>query len=191
VLRRNAAHNSIIGRIIDAINSCLLDNGQGNFVEYYNMRTSTRNRGPGFSLIELTIVLAIMVVISAIALPRVSSASVAANDSALTQDLDVLRKALDAYAAEHLGTYPSVANFKKQLTAYTDEKGNYSASLSTTYIFAPYLLDIPSLPVGNGGSKVAVATAGGVGWIYDPTTGVIRANTTIEADARGVLYSSY
>jgi prepilin-type N-terminal cleavage/methylation domain-containing protein len=147
----------------------------------------------GFSLIELVIVIVITALLAAIAIPRLSRGATGAADSALVQDLDALRKALDHYAAEHGGVYPDPANIKKQLTKYTDDAGNVSSNQTGAFIYGPYLTSIPSLPVGNGGGQIGAVNSGsgGVGWAYDNTTGSLRANTTTEADATGKLYSSY
>jgi prepilin-type N-terminal cleavage/methylation domain-containing protein len=148
-------------------------------------------RRRGFSLIELVMVVMIVAVVGAIGIPCMSQGAAGANDSSLRQTLDLLRKAIDHFAAEHQGTYPSVSNFKKQLTKYTDDQGNVSNQNLAPYVYGPYLSAMPSLPVGNGGGQVGTVTGPGVGWIYDPTLGSIHANTTIEVDAKGVLYSTY
>jgi general secretion pathway protein G len=145
----------------------------------------------GFSLIELLIVTVIIALIAAIALPRLSRGASGASDAALVNDVELLRKAVELYAAEHGGTYPTVANFRKQLTKYTDVDGNMSNQSIPPFIYGPYLSDIPSLPVGNGGTKVGAAAAPGVAWIYDANSGTILVNTTTEADATGRLYNTY
>jgi prepilin-type N-terminal cleavage/methylation domain-containing protein len=155
------------------------------------MRHSRIRQGGGFSLIELIIVVVIIAIIGAVAAPKMSRGAAGANDSALIHDLHVLRKALEHYAGEHQGNYPSAESFNHQLTKRTDEAGNASGQSDAPYLYGPYLVEVPELPIGNGGSKVAAAPGSGVGWIYDATAGTIRANTTTEVDGKGVLYSSY
>jgi len=58
----------------------------------------------------------------------------------------------------------------------------------------PYMRAIPPLPVGTrkGNTKIALIDAPGVGWIYTPASGKIRANTGMtEASAVGVSYRDY
>lgn len=152
-----------------------------------------RNR-LGFSLIELVIVVVIIAIIGAIAIPKMSRGAAGAGDSALIQDLSVLRSALDLYQTENGGNYPSAANLPLALTGYND--GTNSAPVATkdaTHIYGPYLRSVPALPVGaaKGSTGIAALTGIGVGWIYTAASGTITANTTTEADAKGVLYNTY
>lgn len=160
---------------------------------------SAHAKGSSFSLVELVIVVVIIGVIAAIAIPRISSGVAATGESALKSNLAVLRRAIDLYAAEHGGVYPGAradgaggaANtsqaLESQLTKFSDEQGNVSATGSATYRFGPYLRRIPPQPVGDNANNSTVAidsvnspplvTAGTEGWVYNPTTGEMIANT--------------
>lgn len=153
----------------------------------------TRARGRAFSLVELVIVVVILGIIGAIAIPRMSRGAAGASDSGLVSDLAVLRNAIELYAAEHNGAYPTASDFAAQMTTYTDIAGTTNATKTSTYAFGPYLTAVPVLKVGakRGENGVANADGSGVGWIYDETLGTIKANTTTEADERGVLYNTY
>ena len=161
------------------------------------MQITRRNSGRGFSLIELVIVVVIIAIIGAIAIPRLSRGSAGAADSSLIGNLRVLRSAIDLYATEHGGTYPTVGTIGNQLTMYTDDAGATSATKTGAFIYGPYLRTVPPLPVGakKGQNGIAAASAATIGWIYDATAGTIKANTTdsspTEADAKSVLYSAY
>ena len=142
---------------------------------------------------EVVIVVAIIAILAAIGIPRMSRGARGASDSALSGDLSTLRNAIDLYAAEHVGTYPSDPN-GGQLTKYTDAAGTVNATKTATCIYGPYVRVIPPLPVGakKGSTKIAAADAAGVGWIYDVTKGEVHANTTAtEKDEAGKLYSDY
>ena len=134
---------------------------------------------PGFTLLEVVIVAAIIAVLAAIAIPRLGRGTQAADEAALEKDLAVLRKAIDHYAVEHLGEYPHTIAINAQLTRYTDEKGKVRNNPDSTHIYGPYLRSIPPLPVGirKGNTKIAAADAEDVGWIYRRADGHIRANT--------------
>ena len=158
------------------------------------MNTSIMNKKRcGFSLIELVIVVVIIGIIGAIAIPRLSRGAEGASDSALAGDLAVLRNAIDLYATEHGGTYPTVADFEDQLTTYTDASGNTSATKTGAFIYGPYIRKIPALKVGTEKGKTTVAnnTTAGTAWTYDPTAGTIVPNTGTDEDASGKLYTDY
>ena len=158
--------------------------------------TARKNGRRGFSLIELVIVVVIIAIIAAIAIPRMSRGAAGANDSALQADLRTLRNAIDLYAQEHGGTYPTVANINATpgaLTAYTDDQGNVQATQSGNYIYGPYLRAIPGVPLGTnkGAGTFGTLGAANVGWAYDATTGTLQANTGTLTDAKGKAYTSY
>jgi type II secretory pathway pseudopilin PulG len=143
--------------------------------------------------LEVVIVVAIIAILAAIGIPRMSRGSRGANDSALSGDLAVLRNAIDLYAAEHGGAFPTAANIYNQLMQYTNASGQNNATKTTTHIYGPYLRTVPPLPVGAAKGKSAITAAAdpNSGWIYTEATGAIRANATTEADEAGKLYKDY
>lgn len=149
----------------------------------------------GFSLVELVIVIVIIGVIAAIAVPRISRGATGAAESALHADLQLLRKAIEHYAAEHDGAYPKKKEFADQMTLYSDIDGNTNATKTNVFIFGPYLVAVPKLSVGEGAqngkgkSKVGNSAKSSTGWIYDEDTGNIRANSGTAKDEDGVLFS--
>jgi general secretion pathway protein G len=155
-----------------------------------SVRSASRR---AFSLIELVIVVVIIGIIAAIAVPRMSRGAQGAADSSLVSSLSTLRNAIDLYQTEHAGTFPAVATFVAQMTTYTDDAGAANASKSATYYLGPYLRAVPALPVGpnKGATGVSATPAGGVGWVYDATTGAITANASGTKDAKGNDYGSY
>lgn len=157
-------------------------------------------RPSAFSLIELVIVVVIIGIIAAIAIPRMSKGAQGANESTLSGNLAVLRKAIDLYASEHEGRFPTVASFTAQMTTYTDVSGTTSATKTGAFVFGPYLRSVPVLNVGPASLRtatVAAAAGAGVGWVYDETTGSIRAGTAGTGtgadvqDSAGKYWSAY
>jgi len=147
----------------------------------------------GFSLLELMLVVVIIGLIAAIAIPRLSRGAAGTADAALSGNLVAMQEAIDRYSVEHGGAYPTAANVTNQLIQYSNSSGATQSTRDTSYFYGPYLRAIPPLPVGAriGQTGIATADAATVGWIYNATTGAIRANTTTETDATGKLYSSY
>jgi len=150
-----------------------------------------------FSLLEVVLVVAIVAVFAAIAVPRVGRGTKGGSEAALAGDLRVLRGAIDRYAVEHGGSFPTNADIVKQLTRYSDLNGGTLPVKDATHIYGPYLRSVPPLPVGLKKGAIGIdeeskAGSGGVGWIYDETTGAIRANCTdAELDSRDIRYNSY
>ena len=158
------------------------------------MKRHTGMKKQGFSLLEVVIVVAIIAILAAIGIPRMSRGSRGATESALTGNLAVLRNAIDLYAAEHAGVFPTEASINTQLAQYTDVSGAVNATKTTTHIYGPYVRSIPPLPVGakKGNTKIAAADANDVGWIYDDADGTINANTTdTELDEADKKYNEY
>lgn len=158
---------------------------------------NTRDRRSGFSLVELVIVLVIIGVIAAIAIPRMTRGANNAGSTSLKANLQVLRNAIELYRAEHEGSFPTIANFTDQLTKYTKIDGtdaNASPDTASGRIYGPYLASIPELPVGTNKGKTAVEAAQSAtsGWIYNQTTGVIIAGSAAgDTDQDGTAYNTY
>jgi general secretion pathway protein G len=147
----------------------------------------------------LVVVVVIIGVLAAIAVPRLSRGGVGASEAAYSQSLTSLRGAIERYRAEH-GVYPTClvvggnkTTIMSQLTQYTDDSGDSSPTVSGTHRFGPYLREIPGLTVSDrkGRTKVDVADGPAVGWIYDPSTGTVRGNTGTATNGGGTLYSDY
>ncbi|MBX3384270.1 MAG: prepilin-type N-terminal cleavage/methylation domain-containing protein [Phycisphaeraceae bacterium] len=160
------------------------------------MQTLFTRRRAAFSLIELVIVVVIIGILAAIAVPRMSRGAAAASDSALSANLSVIRSAIELYQTEHGGSYPALADLEKALTQYTNAAGTSfgEKDVAEGRIFGPYLRTVPSLPVGANKGKTGFAATLGTtsGWVYDAATGTVRANCAdSEVDARGVKYNTY
>ena len=170
-----------------------------------------------FSLVELVIVILILGVLAAIAIPRISSSSKNAGESALKADLQTLRNAIDWYYGEHKNQFPaaigdgvnaanSAAALISQLTQYSDAAGVVSANKAVAFPFGPYLRrGFPNLPAGANAGKGSLAAEIGVvslvtplaatpgdgnGWSYNTLTGEIIANAT-DTGNDGKTYDQY
>lgn len=147
---------------------------------------------------ELVVVIVIIGLVAAIAIPRVSRGSQRSREAALRADLRALRDAIDFYALEHDDDWPSLRAagggvgpqngeaFKRQLTWYTAENGEASSTQDAEHYLGPYLRKIPPLPLGSRAGKDAVITVNAFstpgiagdayGWEVEHYRGRIRAN---------------
>lgn len=160
----------------------------------------------GFTLVELLIVVIILGILAAVAIPQFGSSTDDAKMSTLQSNLSSLRNAVELYKQEHDSVYPgevletdgttataeggfnsscSVA-FEKQLTLYSDIAG-VTAVGSSAGAKGPYVKKgkLPENPF-NGLNTVkcdktlnditTVVTDGSTGWLFYTQTGRLVAN---------------
>ncbi len=153
--------------------------------------------GRGFSLIELVVVVVVIGIIAVIAIPRLTRGASHSGEAALRSDLDVLRRSIELYRAEHGGNYPAVDSFVSQMVSFSDLSGSSFSSTADPaggIVYGPYLQAIPPVPIGSKKGKTAVAANHGAttAWCYGESPGHIHAATLgVEVDADGVKYSDY
>lgn len=160
----------------------------------------------GFFACRLVMVVAIIGVVVAIAIPRIMRASKGAVQGSLRADLRTLRDAIELYAAEHGGVFPAQdkkeQTFVGQLTQRTDVDGEVGTTAGV-HAYGPYLRKVPPVPVGPNAGAIGVKVwndaafkvqenigGGTVGWCYNYETGEIIANTD-DLDDDGKGYDTY
>lgn len=144
-----------------------------------------------FSMAEAAVVLVVLGVISGIVKPRMSRATgsdPAVGEQVLVGHLAALRRAIEAYAADHGGEKPDRERIAEQLLGFTDREGQVGPGRSERFCYGPYLGAIPPLPVGERRGLSSIGPEGG--WRYEE--GVIRGNLgSGERDGLGVAYVEY
>ena len=121
----------------------------------------------------------ILGIVAAIAIPRLSRGSQGSSDAATVQNVALLQKAIDLYAAEHGGAYPDPNLVAEQLTRFTDTRGLVSKTKTPPYSFGPYVRSVPPVPTGpyKGSTVIGTERGAGIGWVYNHADGAITANT--------------
>jgi prepilin-type N-terminal cleavage/methylation domain-containing protein len=146
-----------------------------------------RPNARGFTLIELLIVVIILAILAAIAIPQFSASSSDAQLSALDSNLSAVRTSIEQYRVQHNNVFPGstassagagcaggvkgtgAANTAQalinQMAMPSDAAGNTcSIPDAVTYRFGPYLRQgIPNEPINGAGAlpaAIAVTNAG-------------------------------
>ena len=136
-------------------------------------------RQKGFSLIELLIVVAIILIIAAIAIPNLMKSRMAANESSAVGSLRTINTAEMTYNSQNPSTgFTSLTNLGgAQLLDNVLGQDNATKS--------GYSFNIPALtaPASTYSVNAAPVTPGSTGtrYFYTDQTGVIRYNTTAAA----------
>ncbi|MDQ2822886.1 MAG: prepilin-type N-terminal cleavage/methylation domain-containing protein [Pseudomonadota bacterium] len=166
----------------------------------------------GFTLIELLIVVIIIAILAAIAIPQFSNSSGDAQEAALDANLATMRSAIELYRVQHANVYPGAAAstggtctagtagaslistegaVKDQLTSYSNAQGQTCSVAATGFIYGPYLRAIPAEPINNATTINVLTTAmtdpavGGTGWRFSTLSGAFAMNS-LTMDRGGV-----
>ena len=127
----------------------------------------------GFTLVEIMIVVAIIALLAAIAIPNLLSARRTANEAAAKATLRSLSTAAETYATSHSGAYPTTVT-TPGLVDFITSAPSYCANATGTktavqgYDYActlgagGYTFVATPVTVGTTGSITYTATTGGV-----------------------------
>ena len=165
------------------------------------MRRESDNRA-GFTLVELLIVVIILGVLAAVAIPQFTSSTEDAKTSALDTSLAELRGAIELYYHQHGEVYPGAKKytdgndvgsaaeadsaFSRQLTLYSASTGVTSNSRDATHKFGPYIKKgLPKNPFNDLNTVkcdiavtdiTTIVSDGSTGWKFYVNTGRLIAN---------------
>ena len=134
-----------------------------------------------FSLVELVIVIVVIGIVAAIAVPRLTRGATQAGAAALRSDLATLNRAVELYRAEHEGRAPTATHIGLQLTNYSNAAGNAlsaTADPGNGIVFGPYLREIPAIQIGpnKGATRFAAVPGDDIAWLYTGNGATILPN---------------
>jgi prepilin-type N-terminal cleavage/methylation domain-containing protein len=141
----------------------------------------------GFTLIELMIVVAIINILAAIAIPQFASLVSKSQEGRTKANLGTIRSALSIYYGDTEGWYP------------VDVTALSSLTLSSKYLQAVPTADLPVTTNNTGHSAIAGVTntpdSDGGGWYYNRTNGGGNWGqilvSCVHRDIRGSFWTSY
>ena len=172
------------------------------------LRRTAKSAPRAFTLVEILIVVIILGILASIALHQFSSATRAARESTLRDEIRFMREQIRVFKFQHRDNAPGYAagaasgaatadEFVRQLTTVTDYTGA-ATSDSDPNRYGPYLSQMPVNPI-NGKNTILIvadgdtlpsAASGTYGWVYQPSTLTFRADVT-GTDTGNMDYYNY
>jgi len=162
-----------------------------------------------FTLIEILVVVVLLGILAGVVLPHIAKGAISARESALGSDLQMLRRYVLIYKAQHKEVAPGYPNgdttqaptqqaFLDQMMLSSDSDGNTAAVGTAGFPRGPYLMRMPVNPLNNKDTLEPLADGvafpangdNSHGWIYKAATAEIRADCSGSNDA-GKLYYDY
>jgi prepilin-type N-terminal cleavage/methylation domain-containing protein len=162
-----------------------------------------------FTLVEILIVVVLLGVLALVILPMVSGSVISARESAIAQDLHMLRRYVLIYTAQHREVAPGYPNgdrtqapteqaFVEQTTMASNPSGQTAAVGTPGFERGPYLMKLPVNPLNHKDTVQMLADGDAFpadgddshGWIYKPATSEVRADCGA-SDENGKRYYDY
>jgi prepilin-type N-terminal cleavage/methylation domain-containing protein len=144
-------------------------------------------KSKGFTLIELMIVVAIIGILAAIAIPRFAQMLEKSREGSTKGNLGSLKSAASIYYGDQQGIWPSTLN---SFSSFAFSR--YLDNVSPVKVTGAFVANA----VSPSGDKVAftgqsqVPTGSAVGWMYDSNMGNVYVNSTVK-DSKNIPYSFY
>lgn len=152
----------------------------------------------GFTWIELLLLVALVGILSALAMPKIQKLREAAREAATQANIAAIKSAISIYYGDHEGIWPDTLDVNDKTPGYGF--GNYLENMPK--VKATHPRDPSKSPAGDevvyksftDEPSLAAPDSFGRGWRYDGpkqgNTGRIWVNSSC-TDSRGVSYTTY
>jgi prepilin-type N-terminal cleavage/methylation domain-containing protein len=146
-----------------------------------------RLKAKGFTLIELMIVVAIIGILAAIAIPRFAQMLEKSREGSTKGNLGSLKSAASIYYGDQQGIWPTTL---QSFSGYAFSR--YLDNISPVKVTGAFVANADS-PAGSlvtmsNMSSVPIKSA--TGWLYDSNFGSVYVNSTVK-DSKSIPYSFY
>jgi prepilin-type N-terminal cleavage/methylation domain-containing protein len=144
-------------------------------------------KAKGFTLIELMIVVAIIGILAAIAIPRFAQMLEKSREGSTKGDLGSIKSAASIYYGDTQGIWPSTLQC---FTGYAFSR--YLDVIQNVKVTGAFVVGSTS-PTGNLVSMTTATSTpstAATGWLYDSTYGNVYVNSTVK-DSKQIPYSFY
>jgi len=150
-----------------------------------------RRHNAGFSFFEILIAIAVIGIIAAIVIPEFLDRSQQAKESAAKENLQIVRQAIERYAAKNNGIGPGYPSDKTYLPIL--ESAFYSRMINDGYLTTkaqnPFN-NLTTIKMITKDESLPIAATGQYGWIYKATTKTFKIDWP-GTDSQGESYYDY
>ena len=146
-----------------------------------------RLKAKGFTLIELMIVVAIIGILAAIAIPRFAQMLEKSREGSTKGNLGSLKSAASIYYGDQQGIWPTTL---QSFSVYAFSR--YLDNISPVKVTGAFVANASS-PAGSLVTMTIMSSTpngSATGWMYDSNFGSVYVNSTVK-DSKSIPYSFY